>query len=446
GAYLSRKGRIERIWTEIHGQERKKAFDLKYDDVHEAVQRRLKAPTREALKRARLPVGLLLGAIVIFVLLRLTAPTVAPSEPVEKSWVVAAETVNFQDIQPQLALFGEIVAGRDVELRTLVGGPVLKVGENFQNGGIVAKDELLVQIDPFEYQAAVDDAEARLREAKAMLKSERDALVTDRQQLELRQRDYNRAATLHEKGTVSNKFLDDSELALSQARQAVTARENRINIEEAKVAQREVALRRAERDLEKTTLKAPFAGYIDQVRANEGRQLSVNDQVAVISEALGLEVKFTVTDAQYGRILASGESVRGREVRIVWAVGGEPLEYSAVVERVAARIEAESGGIDLYARVKDTPRDAELRPGAFVEVYFPDRQYQDVMRLPERAVFEGRFVYTINEENRLDRRDISIEGYAGDDVFVTGALADGEKVLTTRFPEVGEGVLVDVKN
>jgi multidrug efflux system membrane fusion protein len=406
---------------------------------------KLKAIALMLAKKVPVPAWVLFGAYVIYEILVATAPTIAPVPINERSWPVSIVAASYGDAQPDITLFGEIVAGREVEMRSLVMGQLVEVGPNFHEGGLVVEGELLVQIDPFEYQAALDDAQARRREARARLKSEQDSLVTERLQLDLGQRDYDRALRLHEKGTVSRKFLDDSELALARAKQSVISLENRIEMEAARLQQHDVAVRRAERDLEQTSLRAPFNGFVGQVSAEMGKRVGVNDRVAMISESEQFEARFNVTDAQYGRILASGEKMVGREVAVTWKVGGRPLVYSATVERVGAQIDAQSGGIDVYAILDDKPDDQAIRPGAFVEISFPDRQYSNVVQVPEASLFGGKVVYAVVDD-RLVARPVTVIGYSGDMIFIEGeTLVDGESILITRFAEIGEGVLVTIR-
>ena len=126
------------------------------------------APRRPWWRRF-MPLLILAGAIGIFMVLRATQPTLTPEPPEERSWTVRAAAVTFTDIQPQLQVFGEVVAGRKVELRALVAGEILETGENFREGGIVSTGDTLVLIDPFDYEAARDDAVASLSEGKARL-------------------------------------------------------------------------------------------------------------------------------------------------------------------------------------------------------------------------------------------------------------------------------------
>jgi len=408
--------------------------------------------------QARWPVLVLGGALAIALVLLATRPELAPRAPKERVWTVSAATVSFGDEQPAISLFGEIIAGRQVELRALVAGQVLATGPNFHNGGIVAKGERLIEIDPFNYQAAVDEAAAQLAgararrvEIEAMLKSEADALAQEEEQLALSQRAFSRAETLGKKGTVSPKFIDDAKMALSRQRQAVIARRNARAVKAAQLTQQkatikrlEVALRRARRDREKTTLRAPFAGYVRDVAANLGKQVGVNDRIATLIDADRLEARFSVTESQYGRLIAAKEPVIGRPVVITWRVGDEKLSFKARIARTGAQIDTASGGVTLFARLLGDEAPKELRPGAFVEISLPDRTYRAVARLPENALFHGDTVFAIVDE-RLQPRKVEPVAFLPGAVLVRGALKPGEKVLTTRFAEAGVGVKVAVR-
>ena len=406
-----------------------------------------------------LSILVLAGGIAGFVVLVKTRPELTPSAPQERVWVVAAETVEFRDVQPDLRLFGEIVAGRQVELRALVAGEVVEVAPTFREGGAVEQGDLLLAIDPFDYQAGLDERAAQLDEAKARLDeiaarhaSEKAALKREREVLGLRERELKRAKRLFKAGNVSEKTLDQARLELSRQRQAVTTREHGLAAQtamtrqqEAAIARLQVALRRARRDLENTRLIAPFSGHLANTAAEVGRRVGVNDRVAELIEAGRLEVRVHLSDAQYGRILAAEGKLRGRRATVRWRSGdGAGLAYEAVVERTGARVDPTTGGIDLYARILLAEQAAPLRPGTFVEVHLPDRVYQAVVRLPESALFDGDTVYVV-EAGRLARRRVELAGRDGEAVLLQGELTAGERIIVTRFAEIGPGVKVEVR-
>lgn len=415
------------------------------------------APRRPWWRRF-LPLLILAGAVGIFMLLRATQPTLTPEPPEERSWSVRAATVAFSDIQPELQVFGEVVAGRKVELRALVAGEILETGDGFREGGIVTAGETLALIDPFDYEAARDDAmaslaegKARLSEIKARAELEKEALANARQQLTIRQRDLNRAVRLSKSGNISQSTVDDRRLAVAQQQAQVDQRDSNVVQEQSRVEQQdaaiqrlEVALRRAERDLDHTRIQAPFTGFVGEVAAEQGKRVGLNDRLADLTDADRLDARFTLTDAQYGRIIAAEGRVTGRQAKVLWRVGGRVLEYDATIERVGAEISAASGGVEAFARLETKGTDTPLRPGAFVEIRLPDTRYTQVARLSETALYEGNTVYVI-VDGRLEARTVEVAARTPDGMLVSGDLAVGENVLITRFNEAGPGVRVDIQ-
>ena len=242
-----------------------------------------------------------------------TKPQLAADLPAEKVYIVATHPVRHVDLRPELKPFGEVVTGREVELRALVGGEVVRVGDNFIDGGAVRKGDLLLEIDSFEYQAAIDDGSAQLAEAaarvseyKAHKRSLEAALVREKEQLELLKRQLIRSEQLARRGTASQKVLDDARMSISRQHQTIAMRRNDIDADKARLIQQqariariEVTLRRARRDLRQTRLLAPFDGYIQATSAELGKRMSVNDRVAGLIDVKRLEVRFQLSDKQF---------------------------------------------------------------------------------------------------------------------------------------------------
>lgn len=406
------------------------------------------------VKMTVLPIAILVVAAISFATLLATRSTPNPITAEERVWPVAAAMISHSEIQPSFHLFGEVVAGREVAMRALVAGVVTAVGDNLVEGGIVRSGDLLVEIDPFDYQAALDDRRAQVREAKARvvelearLKGQRESLPRNKEQLALLERDLERAETLRARGTVSERFVENSRTAvLGQSRSVasdeagIAADMARLEQHKAQVARMEVALRQAERDLSRTRLTAPFDGYLYGVAAAAGKRVGINDPIATIIAADHLEILLPLSDEQYGRLIGSPEPMFGRTLTAVWEVGDQRLHFEARVARIGARIDPASGGVDLYARIKTTGLDSELRPGAFLEVQMPEQRYTNVAPLAETAVSDGT-VYVI-VDGRLQARNVVVVAKEGEDVFVRGEVSDGEYVVTTRFPEIGPGVRV----
>ena len=409
------------------------------------------------ISKVALPLAIVAVAVLGAMYMANTGPRVEPQPPRERTWAVAAVPATPVDVRPEMRLFGDIVAGREVELRPLVAGRVVAVGANFVEGGVVRAGELLVVIDPFdyradvaEYEAQVAEARARLTEIGAELTAASELLERDREQVELVRRNVKRRAALLGSPAGSEKALDDARMTLSQHQQQVIARRETIDRLAAQTEQQEavierwtMALGRARRDLERTRLEAPFDGYLIETDVAVGKQVGVGDRVARLIDADRLEARFHLSDAEFARLLAAG-GYRDRPANVVWRVGTQSFAFDAVIDRVESEIDAMSGGVDLYARIANVDAEGVLRPGAFVEVHVADQLYTNVVRLPEQALHDGDTVYAVVDE-RLVARTVEVVARNGDEVLVRGDLAPDDMVVTTRFPEIGPGVLVAVR-
>lgn len=377
---------------------------------------------KSRLQAMRLP-SLIVGVtvVVLFILIS-TRPRLAPVEQPEKVWAVNAVVAHYDLVQPQLNLFGEVVAGRRSELRPLVSGLIIEIGANFRDGGIVKQGDVLVQIDPFDYETALAEQRSILKEARARLK--------------FLGRDLERAKELFEEKTVPEQFLENAELAVIQ--------------QETIVEQREINLSQAQRDLAETRLLAPYDGVLNNVSANLGNQVSGfgNDKVADLIDISRLEVRFSLSNSQYGRLLEGGESVIGRPVRVWWRVGDQSLNYDARIERVGAEIISTTGGVEVFAVIDSDEKQTHLRPGAFVEVSLADKEYKDVLQAPESAIYGEDIVYVVSDGRMAERR-IQILGYDGTDVLIRSVgdppIVDGELIVTTELREAGAGAKVEVR-
>ena len=359
------------------------------------------------IKRVNPIVLLLVGTFFIISLLRATK-----DEPVmlvieEKSWPVSVIEAQYDDVNPTLALFGEVITSRRSELRALVGGQVIEVGENFKEGAVVKKGELLLKIDDFEY---------------------RNSVIEETAKLEVMNRDFERADELFKQGSISEQFRDNALLEKTQ---------------------QELVLSESEKDLRDTELFAPFDGVINDVQATLGKQVSTfNDKIGEIIDIKNMEVRFSISKAQYGRLLEDESAIVGRAIEMKWTVGQRDLIFDAYISRVGAEITSNTGGVNIFANIElDNDQETPLRPGAFVRLRMPDKTYKSVISIPETAVYEDEYIYIIKDQ-RLKKAVIVISGYDQSNVLIQPAedlmIQNGDLIVTNQLREAGEGVKVDI--
>lgn len=440
------------------GAHRSDHFDHDFGEAHDTQRQRggwLRTLSRGLV--SIILIALILAAAKAFQgYLMATKPMPPKVETKERARPVDAVTAQIANIRPKLRVYGQIFAGRSVDLRMLVAGEVMSVSPQLVEGGRVTKDEPLVTVDAFEYDGALIRARAELAEAEhnvtetvARIELETSAKVHAEVQRTIAQREVERLQKLVRKDAVSAAALDASQTRLSAANAAYEQRLNQIPVLEAQRARQKAALdrlawgvRRAERDLRNTVLKTPFEGVVSNVAAETGRLLNVSDRVATLIDLDRFEVRFTLTDAQYGRLIQNGKDLSGRPVTVVWQGGGAELRADGAIDRVSPVVTSATGGFEVFARLNRSPQTEAMRPGAFVAVITDDTEFTSVVSLPETALHPGNKVFAISNENRLIEIPVTVAGYDSNAVLVRGDIANGARIMASRLPDAAPGVLV----
>ncbi len=405
--------------------------------------------------KALLPILVVAAGFAAFRYLKATKPE-APKRPVaERAFTVETIVAQPGTYKPTLTLYGTTVAGRQVDIRALVAGRVEDTSADLREGGIIANGSALLSVDRLDYQTNLAETEAQLAETRgkiaefeASIVSERTSLQHAKAQLQLAKSDLERAEPLASRGAVSERTVDDRKQVLLQREQAADQLGNMIKVWEARVAQQKAVARRLETTIERarqrladTRLTAPFDAYVTEVGAQVGRMLGVNDKVATLIDRNWIEVRLALSDEQYGRILAAEGSLEGRAVTVRWVLGDKVFTYPADIARIGSRIVADTGGIEVFARVRQPLEPVPLRPGAFVEVMLPDQTFTNVYKLPASALYAGRTVYAVVDQ-RLKGRTVRVLGGEGESLLVAGEILPGDHIVTTRISTPGDGVLV----
>ncbi|MEO1065958.1 MAG: efflux RND transporter periplasmic adaptor subunit [Pseudomonadota bacterium] len=378
----------------------------------------------------------------------------------EVVYTIDTVTAAAQTNQPVISVFGDVMAGRRLNLTALVAGEVVEVNPALRIGARLSKGDVLLKINRFSFEVARDEAVANLAEARATLaeakvrlSQEETALKRAEEQLVWGEVDLARARDLLESGTVTQRLVEERQLVVSQRKSTVDTSSANIDVQRAQVAAREatvdrwaVQVRNAEQSLENTVLRAPFDVVIQEVNVEVGQTVSNNQSLVTLFEADTLDARFVLSDGQYGRLISGGDTLIGRAVQVDWTVGDAKQSYEAVIDRVGAQIAANRGGVELFARLSDGSVAGGIRPGAFVTVRVPDKVFQNTYELPDTALFPDNTVYVVGDDSRLKSRKVDIAVYDRDTVIVRDGLLDGDLVLTTQIAEVGDGLLVRLED
>ena len=419
-------------------------------------------------KHVGLAILVFIIGIIVVVFLKVTAPVSVAKPEVEKRWAVATKKLYLADVRPNIQEFGAIVAGSQAEIKPLVSGRIIELGENYYEGAIVMEGDLLAKIDPFNYKINVEDSEAALQEVlnkiletEGEIKFESKLLKIAGSQLALRKKDLNRRQKLVRQGSSSRKSLDDAELAYNDMNQNSTGRQqttlrlkNRLAQLRASFKRAQSSLELAKRDLKETSIYAPFGGFLANASFSRGQKIGTNERIVRLIEAKRLEVKFRISEQNFSDLLIPKTEIvsnnpattelMGKKIQVKWNIGKRIFIYDAIIKRLGAEIDAAGGGIDVFAELLGVNLMTPLRPGAFVEVNIPSRLYPDVVMVPDSALVGDKTIYLVIN-GRVKEKIVKPLRRGAKNILLGDKDLDGSIVVTRPFPKIADGLLVKAR-
>ncbi len=405
--------------------------------------------------RLLLAVTILAGAGVLTQRMISSQPEPVRRGGFERSFTVAVTDAAPADFTASVKSFGEVIAATTLNLRSNVTGAIIEVSPNLRPGGRVSLGELLVQVDPFDYELALSNArndlanaELALTEAQQQQETLRLNVDFARQQYDVAVADLERARALVESGSITNQEIGARETVVSQREQSLRQAESTLSLQDAAIERSEAEIERARRAVEQaqrtllaTGVYAPFDAVVVASSAVLGAAVNGNEELATIYDSNALEVRFALSERDYGMLSASG--IVGRKVDITWDIDPQPVTLTGEVSRIGAQIDPTLGGVELYATLEGAV-DADVRPGTFVSLELEGVTYPNTYRLPETAVYENDHFYIV-EEGRMKSVDATIRARDGAFVIVAADVPQDARIITTRLSQAGDGVKVTVE-
>jgi len=343
------------------------------------------------------------GISTVLILFRPEAAEVTPERPITSVEIIEAQP---ETLQLSVRSQGTLLPRTESDLSAEVSGRIVEVADNFRAGGRIRTGEVLIKIDPADYEAAVAAAAAEVANAEL-------ALAQEQAQAEQAAADW---ASLGE-GAASDLTLRKPQLAQAEAR-IESARAN---------------LKRAQRDLAQTEIKAPFDGRVLQTFADLGQFVSAApaSPVARIYATDRAEVRLPVTIREAD--LLETKDRRQRFVRLQKTKNPNSATWLARFARMEATIDPNSRLLYAVA-VLDAPFDPNprhpepLRRGQFLLAEIEGRTVSDVYRLPAYALRSSDTVYIVNEEGRMETRQVDILQSDTEEVIISDGLTAGDRV------------------
>ncbi len=380
----------------------------------------------------RLAVLIILSAsLAVTVSLVLLRPKPAKRAP--KSPVTLVETLTIQPQSEKISVtaFGSIQADRTVQMQPQVSGRVVKLSDKMVLGGLVEKGELLLQIDDRDFLIAIEQAKAQLAKAEFDLRVEEGRQVVAKREWELLDPTI-KATALGEELALRRPHLLEKKAALQSAKSK---------------------LAKAELDLERTHLRAPFDALVVSESVEVGQLLSMSSNVATLvgTDAFRVQVNLPYSSLKWVYI-PQGPEDTGSLAIIKREIGGSgALQRYGHVIRLLGDLDPNGRMVRLLVRVDDPlglkNDDIAASPlllQTYVRVELLGPTLDDVYVIPRRAVRNGDKVWVMDEENRLEIKTIHIILGREDDVIVDRGVLPGDRLITSPLPTALPGLILKV--
>ena len=359
-----------------------------------------------------------------------------------------------------------------VDVRARVPGVLEQV--LYKEGTEVTQGQALFKLQPTEYAAALESAQAQLSKAQADLTRAKDTSVVDRARAELDQRkadlektkrDVARYMPLAEARAIPQQDLDTAqsqekvaaagvEVAEAALRDSQLVQRTQIELAEAAVQSAKASIIQANLNLGYTTISAPITGIIGKIQVDAGNLVGKNEPtlLATISAVNPIFVEFPVAEADYLKLSSQiklDSQGRGQESerRLELYLADDSLfPHKGRLIFVGRSFDTKTGTIPVQAEFPNPTRT--LRPGQFARVRAVVERRPDATLVPQLAVQEqqgAKIVYVVEAQDKVALRPVTIEERVGDLYIVKKGLKPGERVIVEGMQKVRPGMEVKVE-
>lgn len=319
-----------------------------------------------------------------------------------------------QSMPYALTSVGTVEALQTAAVGSQVGGVITRVA--FREGDVVRKGQVLVQLDPRPFHAALEQAKATLQR--------------DRAQAEAARLDAERSLSLYQASVLSQAEWD-------QKRSANEASAATVRADSASVMNASLALQYA-------TIRSPIAGRTGRLNVNVGDYVkaATSDPLVTVIQPDPIRVRFTIPERDVPSLQRYLHAQP--KVEITSAGGGEPVLGSLIF--VDNAVDPVSGTLLLKGEFPN--RDGRLVPGQFVDVKLVLYVAPRAIVVPSLAVStgqQGAFVYIVNPDSTVTTRPVQVDRIVDELTIVSSGLKPGESVVTDGQLRLSPGAKVVIK-
>ncbi|MCE7914538.1 MAG: efflux RND transporter periplasmic adaptor subunit [Nitrosomonas sp. PRO4] len=375
----------------------------------------------------------IIGSVLAFFIMH-SPPQTDQHDEVAKPPLVRFITTQPERLRLDVRSQGRVMAQTEIDLVTGVSGNIIKISPAFVSGGYFKKGDLLVSIDPAEYDLRVAQAQARVMEAQYQLtREEAEAEQARDEWQQLGQGDPNPLS-----------------LRIPQLRE-----------KKAKLAAEQEELKNARLLRQRTDIRAPFNGRVRSKAVGMGQYIDDGTILGRIYSSDMAEVRLPVSTHDLALIAVPDlphekQSAQHTPVTLTAPYRGQNRIWSGKLVRSEGVVDADTGMVVVIAQVADPfgleinkalsarqePVGVSLPIGIFVEAVIEGRWFENVTVIPVSAMYQDNQVVVIDTANRIRFRSVTILRRERERIVIQAGLEQGERVLISGLHHPVEGMEV----
>lgn len=368
------------------------------------------------LKRILLSAAIVAAAVLVAVALGRMKPPPQTRDIERLDVLVDVMELEETTTTFRVASQGTVRPRTETVLSAEVAGTIVEISPKFVAGGVFAKGEMLLRIDPTDYEVALEQAKALVHQRRI---------------------EFDGAEKLKTQGYRAEADYASAAAALASA---------------------QAELVRAERNLERTAIRLPYEGLVRAKEADVGQYVSVGSRLGVVFATDYAEVRLPLADSELAFLdlpqpgqLGSEAKAEGPAVTLSANYAGRRTEWPAEITRTEGVVDDANRVTWAVARIEDPYRlhagDAAAVPlpmGTFVAASIEGVTVEDVIRVPRQALRRGRNLLFVDDESRLRVREVDVLRTDSDFAWLVGGASAGERVILTAIESPVNGMRVRV--
>ncbi|MCB1688703.1 MAG: efflux RND transporter periplasmic adaptor subunit [Halioglobus sp.] len=369
-------------------------------------------------KQILISVTLLAISTAITTALYLNRPPAKIAEPEHLQVSVDVAEVVKEKLRIEVQAQGTVSPMQETSILSEVNGRIIEASPSFAVGGFVSKGEVLLRIDPRDY-------ETNLLRAEAALKSAESNLAQEKGRAQVAEKEWQRLP----EGSQRSQEAKDLYLRKPQLDQA-----------QAQMLAAQADLNTARDNLERTIIRAPYEALIRDKHVELGQFVAAGSPIADIFSVEYAEIRLPIPQNKlaYLELPSLSGTDNGSPIDVYTDVGGEVKHWTAQLHRTEGVFDERSRVLYAVARIKDPyalhhPGRPPLRIGTFVNANIQGREIEDIITLPRFVMRAGNNLWVVDDSGHLRNRPVTLLRTGGDLVYISDGLDNGDLVSLTTL-------------